>query len=104
MTEALQRLLGEWDNVLLAHADRTRMFDDETRRRLAARPGPTRPKGTCTTGFARCSDAAPSSGSTCSPPLSSRPSDMEPLRPAGESADAQLNLQQVGTAGAEERW
>jgi hypothetical protein len=25
------RLLGEWDNVLLAHADRTRMLDDETR-------------------------------------------------------------------------
>ena len=30
-TPAPLRLLGEWDNVLLAHADRTRMFDDETR-------------------------------------------------------------------------
>jgi len=33
-TPAPLRLLGEWDNVLLAHADRTRMFDDETRRRV----------------------------------------------------------------------
>lgn len=33
------RLLGEWDNVLLAHADRTRVFDDETRRRVIRKNG-----------------------------------------------------------------
>jgi Winged helix DNA-binding domain len=38
-TPAPLRLLGEWDNVLLAHADRTRMFDDETRRRVIRKNG-----------------------------------------------------------------
>jgi uncharacterized protein YcaQ len=37
------RLLGEWDNVLLAHADRTRMFDDETRRRVIRKNGDVQP-------------------------------------------------------------
>ena len=37
------RLLGEWDNVLLAHADRTRMFDDETRRRVIRKNGDVLP-------------------------------------------------------------
>jgi hypothetical protein len=35
--------LGEWDNVLLAHADRTRMFDDETRRRAIRKNGDVLP-------------------------------------------------------------
>ncbi|MBA2383834.1 MAG: winged helix DNA-binding domain-containing protein [Actinobacteria bacterium] len=38
-TPAPLRLLGEWDNVLLAHADRTRMFDDETRRLVIRKNG-----------------------------------------------------------------
>lgn len=42
-TPAPLRLLGEWDNVLLAHADRTRMFDDETRRRVIRNNGDVRP-------------------------------------------------------------
>ena len=37
------RLLGEWDNVLLAHADRTRMFEDETRRRVIRKNGDVLP-------------------------------------------------------------
>jgi hypothetical protein len=37
------RLLGEWDNVLLAHADRTRMFDDETRGRVIRKNGDVLP-------------------------------------------------------------
>jgi hypothetical protein len=37
------RLLGEWDNVLLAHADRTRLFDDETRRRVIRKNGDVLP-------------------------------------------------------------
>ena len=42
-TPAPLRLLGEWDNVLLAHADRTRMFDDETRRRVIRKNGDVQP-------------------------------------------------------------
>jgi hypothetical protein len=42
-TPAPLRLLGEWDNVLLAHADRTRMFDDETRRRVIRNNGDVQP-------------------------------------------------------------
>ena len=42
-TPAPLRLLGEWDNVLLAHADRTRVFDDETRRRVIRKNGDVRP-------------------------------------------------------------
>jgi len=42
-TPAPLRLLGEWDNVLLAHADRTRMFDDETRRRVIRKNGDVLP-------------------------------------------------------------
>jgi hypothetical protein len=42
-TPAPLRLLGEWDNVLLAHADRTRMFDDETRRRVIKKNGDVMP-------------------------------------------------------------
>ena len=42
-TAAPLRLLGEWDNVLLAHADRTRMFDDETRRRVIRKNGDVMP-------------------------------------------------------------
>ena len=38
-TPAPLRLLGEWDNVLLGHADRTRLFDDETRRRVIRKNG-----------------------------------------------------------------
>ncbi|HUQ21936.1 MAG TPA: winged helix DNA-binding domain-containing protein [Gaiellaceae bacterium] len=38
-TPAPLRLLGEWDNVLLAHADRTRLFADETRRRVIRKNG-----------------------------------------------------------------
>ena len=37
------RLLGEWDNVLLGHADRTRMFDDETRRLVIRKNGDVMP-------------------------------------------------------------
>jgi hypothetical protein len=37
------RLLGEWDNVLLAHADRTRMFDDETRKAVIRKNGDVLP-------------------------------------------------------------
>lgn len=37
------RLLGEWDNVLLAHADRTRMFDDATRRLVIRKNGDVMP-------------------------------------------------------------
>jgi hypothetical protein len=37
------RLLGEWDNVLLAHADRTRMFDDVTRGRVIRKNGDVLP-------------------------------------------------------------
>lgn len=42
-TPAPLRLLGEWDNVLLAHADRRRMFDDETRRRVIRKNGDVLP-------------------------------------------------------------
>ena len=42
-TPAPLRLLGEWDNVLLAHADRNRMFDDETRRRVIRKNGDVMP-------------------------------------------------------------
>ena len=42
-TPAPLRLLGEWDNVLLAHADRTRVFDDETRRRVIRKNGDVMP-------------------------------------------------------------
>jgi hypothetical protein len=42
-TPAPLRLLGEWDNVLLAHADRTRMFDDGTRRRVIRKNGDVLP-------------------------------------------------------------
>jgi Winged helix DNA-binding domain len=42
-TPAPLRLLGEWDNVLLAHADRTRMFDDDTRRRVIRKNGDVLP-------------------------------------------------------------
>jgi hypothetical protein len=42
-TPAPLRLLGEWDNVLLAHADRTRMFDDETRKRVIRKNGDVMP-------------------------------------------------------------
>jgi len=42
-TAAPLRLLGEWDNVLLAHADRTRMFDDETRKRVIRKNGDVLP-------------------------------------------------------------
>jgi hypothetical protein len=42
-TPAPLRLLGEWDNVLLAHADRTRMFDDETRGRVIRKNGDVLP-------------------------------------------------------------
>lgn len=42
-TSAPLRLLGEWDNVLLAHADRTRLLDDETRRRVIRKNGDVLP-------------------------------------------------------------
>lgn len=42
-TPAPVRLLGEWDNILLAHADRTRMFDDNTRRRVIRKNGDVLP-------------------------------------------------------------
>jgi hypothetical protein len=42
-TPAPLRLLGEWDNVLLSHADRTRMVDDETRRRAIRKNGDVLP-------------------------------------------------------------
>jgi winged helix DNA-binding protein len=42
-TPAPLRLLGEWDSILLAHADRTRMFDDETRRRVIRKNGDVMP-------------------------------------------------------------
>ena len=42
-TPAPLRLLGEWDNVLLGHADRTRLFDDETRRRVIRKNGDVMP-------------------------------------------------------------
>ncbi|MEO5575696.1 MAG: winged helix DNA-binding domain-containing protein [Gaiellaceae bacterium] len=42
-TPAPLRLLGEWDNVLLAHADRTRLFDDDTRRRVIRKNGDVLP-------------------------------------------------------------
>ena len=42
-TPAPLRLLGEWDNVLLAHADRTRMFDEDTRRRVIRKNGDVLP-------------------------------------------------------------
>jgi hypothetical protein len=42
-TPAPLRLLGEWDNVLLGHADRTRMFDDETRGRVIRKNGDVLP-------------------------------------------------------------
>ena len=42
-TPAPLRLLGEWDNVLLAHADRTRMFDDETRKAVIRKNGDVLP-------------------------------------------------------------
>jgi hypothetical protein len=42
-TPAPLRLLGEWDNVLLAHADRTRVVDDETRRRVIRKNGDVLP-------------------------------------------------------------
>lgn len=42
-TPAPLRLLGEWDNLLLAHADRTRMFDDSTRKRVVRKNGDVLP-------------------------------------------------------------
>ena len=42
-THAPLRLLGEWDNVLLAHADRTRVIDDETRQRVIRKNGDVLP-------------------------------------------------------------
>lgn len=42
-TPAPLRLLGEWDNVLLAHADRTRVVDDGTRRRVIRKNGDVLP-------------------------------------------------------------
>jgi hypothetical protein len=42
-TPAPLRLLGEWDNVLLAHADRSRLLDDETRRRVIRKNGDVLP-------------------------------------------------------------
>ncbi len=42
-TPAPLRLLGEWDNLLLAHADRTRIFDDATRRRVIRKNGDVLP-------------------------------------------------------------
>ena len=42
-TPAPLRLLGEWDNVLLAHADRTRLFDDRTRSRVIRKNGDVLP-------------------------------------------------------------
>lgn len=42
-TPAPLRLLGEWDNLLLAHADRTRMLDDETRKRVIRKNGDVLP-------------------------------------------------------------
>lgn len=42
-TPAPLRLLGEWDNVLLAHADRTRIVDDATRARVIRKNGDVRP-------------------------------------------------------------
>jgi hypothetical protein len=42
-TPAPLRLLGEWDNVLLAHADRTRIVDDETRGRVIRKNGDVLP-------------------------------------------------------------
>jgi uncharacterized protein YcaQ len=42
-TPAPLRLLGEWDSVLLAHADRTRMLDDGTRRRVIRKNGDVLP-------------------------------------------------------------
>jgi len=42
-TPAPLRLLGEWDNVLLAHADRTRMLDDQTRSRVIRKNGDVLP-------------------------------------------------------------
>ncbi len=43
-TPAPLRLLGEWDSVLLARADRTRMFDDETRRRVIRKTATSSPR------------------------------------------------------------
>lgn len=42
-TSAPLRLLGEWDNLLLGHADRTRIFDDATRRRVIRKNGDVLP-------------------------------------------------------------
>jgi Winged helix DNA-binding domain len=42
-TPAPLRLLGEWDNVLLAHADRRRLLDDGTRRRVIRKNGDVMP-------------------------------------------------------------
>jgi hypothetical protein len=42
-TPAPLRLLGEWDNVLLAHADRTRIVSDEVRREVIRKNGDVRP-------------------------------------------------------------
>jgi hypothetical protein len=42
-TPAPLRLLGEWDNVLLSHADRTRVIDDESRRRAIRKNGDVLP-------------------------------------------------------------
>jgi hypothetical protein len=41
--DAPVRLLPMWDNLLLAHADRTRVFDDATRALVIARNGDTLP-------------------------------------------------------------
>lgn len=42
-TPAPPRLLGMWDSVLLAHADRTRIIDDDVRARTIRRNGDTLP-------------------------------------------------------------
>ena len=52
-TPAPLRLLGEWDNVLLAHADRTRLFDDETRRRVIRKNGDVHARRSSSTGSSR---------------------------------------------------
>ena len=43
ITPAPLRLLGEWDNILLAHADRRRIIDDDTRRSVIRKNGDVMP-------------------------------------------------------------